>query len=312
MSLFTELKRRNVIRVAIAYIAGAWLLTEVSGTLFPVFGIPDWGVRFVVIVLALGFLPALIISWAYELTPEGLKREKDVVRDTSIKHITAKRLDGITIGLIVVALAFIVAERFLLSPRLAQQLPGPAPTMTDGEQASELESTESQVPSKSIAVLPFVNMSDDPGNEYFTDGMHDELLTRLTHISALKVISRTSVMRYRDTDKSLPEIARELSVATILQGGVQRVGKQVRINVQLINAHTDEHLWAKIFDRELTTKNLFGIQSEISTAIADALQAQLSPAALASVEEVLTDNTEAYDLYLQVIKELHTFRGSDT
>src|SRR5210317_891061 len=123
MSLFTELKRRNVIRVAIAYIAGAWLLTEVSGTLFPVFGIPDWGVRFVVIVLALGFLPALIISWAYELTPKGLKREKDVLSDASITHITAKRLDGITISLIVVALIFIVADRLWLDPQFEVQLP---------------------------------------------------------------------------------------------------------------------------------------------------------------------------------------------
>ena len=300
MSLYHELKRRNVLRVAIAYLALAWLLTEVSGTLFPVFGIPDWGIRLVVIVFALGFLPALIISWVYEITPEGIKREKDVVRDASITHLTAKRLDMFTIGLIVVALVFILADRFWLSPRLAEQLAAPALVVTETVQTLE---PESQVPSKSIAVLPFVNMSDDPGNEYFTDGMHDELLTRLTHVSALKVISRTSVMRYRDTDKSLPEIARELSVATILQGGVQRVGKQVRINVQLINAHTDEHLWAKIYDRELTTKNLFGIQSEISKAIAGALQAQLSPAALASVEEVLTDNTEAYDLYLQAMNK---------
>ena len=139
MSFFEELKRRNVFRVAIAYLAGAWLLIEVAGTLFPVFGVPDWGVRFVVIVLALGFLPALIISWAYELTPEGLKREKDVVRDASITRITAKRMDGITIGLIVVALAFIMADRMWLSPKLAVQ---PAPitdteVVTDNVQSSE-------------------------------------------------------------------------------------------------------------------------------------------------------------------------------
>jgi TolB-like protein len=284
----------------------------VSGTLFPAFGIPDWAFRFVVIVLAFGFIPTLIISWAYEITPEGVKREKDVVRDTSMTHVTAKRLDGITIGLIVVALAFILADRFWLGPGLAQQQGVPAEGVTDTVQASEPESTQSQVQPKSIAVLPFVNMSDDPGNEYFTDGMHDELLTRLAHITALKVTSRTSVMRYRDTDKSLPEIARELSVATILEGGVQRVGKQVRINVQLIDAHTDEHLWAKIFDRELTAENLFGIQSEISKAIAVTLHAQLSPATLAIIEEVLTDNTEAYDFYLRAIKESSIWQGSAT
>jgi serine/threonine-protein kinase len=157
MSLLTELKRRNVIRVAIAYIAGAWLLTEVSGTLFPAFGIPDWGVRFVVIVLALGFLPALIISWAYELTPDGLKREKDVVREASITHFTAKRLDGITIGLIVVAIVFIWADRFWLSPSNSGQIAAPAEVVTDTAQ------TEPQYPHNSIAVLPIVNMSEDTG-----------------------------------------------------------------------------------------------------------------------------------------------------
>jgi hypothetical protein len=151
LSFFEELKRRNVFRVAIAYLAGSWLLIEVAGTLFPVFGVPDWGVRFVVIVLALGFLPALIISWAYELTPEGLKREKDVVRDASITRITAKRMDGITIGLIVVALAFIMADRMWLSPKFAVQ---PAPT-TDTEVVTDnVESSESepQYPPNSIAV----------------------------------------------------------------------------------------------------------------------------------------------------------------
>ena len=164
MSLYRELKRRNVFRVTIAYLALAWVLTEVAGTLFPAFGIPDWGFRFVVIVFALGFVPALIISWAYELTPEGLKREKDVVRDASITHVTAKRLDGITIGLIVVALAFIVADRLWLSPRLAERSAAPAEVAADNAQTAGAEPTEPQYPPNSIAVLPFVNMSDDSGN----------------------------------------------------------------------------------------------------------------------------------------------------
>jgi len=192
MSLYNELKRRNVFRVAIAYLAGAWLLTEVAGTLFPVFGIPDWGIRFMVIVFALGFVPALIISWAYELTPEGLKREQDVVRDASITHLTAKRLDGITIGLIVVALAFLLVDRFWLGPRHVEQMAAPVEVVTDSVQISEPELTEPLYPPNSIAVLPFVNMSDDAANEYFSDGISEELLNLLAKIPELRVIARTS------------------------------------------------------------------------------------------------------------------------
>ena len=197
MSLFKELKRRNVFRVGIAYLAGAWLLIEVAGTLFPAFGIPDWGVRFMVIVFALGFLPALIVSWAYEMTPEGIKREKDVVRDTSITHVTAKRLDGITISLIVAALAFILADRFWLSPRHEEQLEAPTTVVNDIVQAQEPESTEPQYPPNSIAVLPFVNMSDDAGNEYFSDGVSEELLNLLAKIPELRVVSRSSAFSFK-------------------------------------------------------------------------------------------------------------------
>ena len=190
MSLYHELKRRNVFRVAIAYLALAWLLIEVAGTLFPAFGIPDWGVRFVVIVFALGFVPALIISWVYELTPEGLKREQEVVRDASITHVTARRLDLFTIGLIVVALAFILADRFWLS---SGQL--------------ELSAPEAQYPSNSIAVLPFVNMSDDAANEYFSDGISEELLNLLAKIPELQVIARTSSFAYKGKDVNIADIA---------------------------------------------------------------------------------------------------------
>jgi TolB-like protein len=317
LSLFNELKRRNVLRVGAAYVVGAWLLIQVAETIFPLFGFDDTPARIVVIALAIAFVPMLILAWAFELTPEGLKKESEVDRSQSILTHTGKKLDRMIMVVLALALGYFAFDKFVFDPQreaamqqqTAEQL---ASATENAHKDGRAEALVEYYGEKSIAVLPFVNMSDEPGNEYFTDGMHDELLTRLAYITALKVISRTSVMRYRDTDKSLPEIARELSVATILEGGVQRVGKQVRINVQLINAHTDEHLWAKIFDRELTTENLFGIQSEISKAIADALQAQLSPAALASVEEVLTDNTEAYDLYLQAIKERRIWRGSDT
>jgi hypothetical protein len=205
MSLYHELKRRNVIRVAIAYLALAWVVTEVAGTLFPAFGIPDWGIRFLVIVFALGFVPALIISWAYEITPEGLKREQDVVRDTSITHLTAKRLDVFTIGLIVVAIAFILADRFWLSPRISGQSATSAEVVSDTVQFSE---SKFQYPPSSIAVLPFVNMSDDPANEYFSDGISEELLNLLAKIPELRVTARTSSFSFKEKDFKIADIAR--------------------------------------------------------------------------------------------------------
>ena len=294
MSLFTELKRRNVIRVAIAYIAGAWLLTEVSGTLFPVFGIPDWGVLFVVIVLALGFLPALIISWAYELTPEGLKREKDVVRDTSITHLTAKRLDGITIGLIVVALAFIMADRMWLSPRLAVHPPPKTEVVTDNAQASE---PEPQYPPNSIAVLPFVNMSSDPEQEYFSDGISEELLNLLANIPELRVISRSSAFSFKGKELDMRTIATQLNVAYILEGSVRKDDNQVRITAQLIEARSDTHLWSETYDREL--ENIFVVQDEISAAITKALTQRLGLKVENAPRTTAIANTEAHEAYLR-------------
>lgn len=297
MSLFSELKRRNVFRVAIAYLALAWLLTEVSGTLFPAFGIPYWGVRFVVIVFALGFVPALIVSWVYELTPEGLKREKNVVRDASVVHLTAKRLDMFTIGLVVVALAFILADRLWLSLRQAEQPPVPADVVTDNVQTSEPESTALQLPLKSIAVLTFDNRSADEENaEFLAAGVHDELLSVLSKLSDLKVLSRTSVERL-DTNLSIPEIGTLLNVATVLEGQVQRAGDHVRINVQLIDASRDEYMWAEIYDRKLTATNIFLIQSEIATAIAAALRTKLSPQEQERLEVIPTENLAALEAY---------------
>ena len=297
MSLYSELKRRNVFRVGIAYLAFAWLLIEVAGTLFPGFGIPDWAFRFVVIMLAIGFLPTLVFSWAYEITPEGLKREKEVVHDVSVTHLTAKRLDGITIGLIVLALAFIVADRMWLDPKITQRAEVPA-VVSEPEPTSEPEATESQYPPNSIAVLPFANRSNVAEDLFFTDGIHDDLLTQLAKIDDLKVISRTSVMEYRDTSKKIPEIARELGVATILEGGIQRAGKRVRINAQLIDVVTDEHLWAETFDREMTVENIFEIQTEITRQIVSAVRGELSSDEIVSLTQLPTENLEAYEAYM--------------
>ncbi len=290
MSLYHELKRRNVFRVAIAYLALAWLLTEVSGTLFPAFGVPEWGVRFVVIVFALGFVPALIISWVYELTPEGLKREKDVVRDASITHLTAKRLDVFTIGLIVVAFAFILTDRLWLSPRLVEQPANPAAIATDDGQPT---TPVSQYLPNSIAVLPFVNMSDDPGNEYFSDGISEELLNLLSRIPELRVIARTSSFAFRGKDATIPDIARALRVGHILEGSVRKAGNQVRITAQLIRADDGTHLWSQTYDR--TLQNIFTIQDEIANAVVK----QLKVALLGPVPTAEETGPEAYALFLQ-------------
>jgi adenylate cyclase len=293
MSLYNELKRRNVIRVAIAYLAGAWLLIEVAGTLFPAFGIPDWGVRFVVIVLALGFLPALIISWAYELTPEGLKREKDVVREASITHFTAKRLDKITIGLIAMAMVFIVADRFWMSPRLTQQVAAPVEAVTDIEQIPEPKVSESQYPINSIAVLPFVNMSSDLEQEYFSDGISEELLNLLTRIPELRVVARTSSFSLKGQSLEIPEIARRLQVSHVLEGSVRKSGNQVRITAQLIKTDDGYHLWSESYDR--TLNDIFAVQDEIAAAVV----AQLKVTLLGGTPMVDETNPETYELYLR-------------
>ena len=297
MSFVSELKRRNVIRVGVAYIVVAWLIIQVAETLFPLFGLGDGPARIVVIVLAIGFIPVLIISWAFELTPEGLKRDSEVDRERSLTPHTGKKLDRMIMVVLVLGLAYFAFDKFVLDPQRDADITESA-AKAGADQARE-EVRLSMFSDKSVAVLPFINRSDSQEDEYFTDGMHDELLTRLSRIAAIKVISRTSVMRYRGTEKTIPEIGRELSVAAILEGGVQRSGKQVRINVQLIDAHTDEHVWAEIYDRELTAENLFAIQSEISTAIADALEAALSPEEKSRVYDLPTSNLEAYNHYLR-------------
>lgn len=293
MSLFTELKRRNVFRVAIAYLAAAWLLTEVAGTLFPMFGYGEDPARIVVVLLTIGFPLFLVFSWVFEITPEGLKLEKDVKLEESITAKTGKNLDRAIIVLLALVLGYFAFDKFVLEPgRVAQIV----------EETAQQARTDALIESfgdKSIAVLPFENRSMRPEDEYFTDGMHNELLSRLARIAALRVISGTSVEKYRNTEKSLPEIARELSVATILEGAVQKVENQVRINAQLIDANTDEHLWAETFDRELTTTNLFFIQTEIAEKVAKSLQATLTPEEKTRVASVPTDNFAAYDALLR-------------
>jgi TolB-like protein len=290
-SVWGELKRRNVVKVAVAYAIVGWLLVQIADTFFPALQLPGWTVTFVAGLVILGFPLALILSWAYELTPDGMKRSHDVEATESIAQTTGRKIDFAIIGALVLALGFVVVDNYLL------------------DQTQTIST--STVDRRSIAALPFSNESAEEENaEFFANGIHDELLTQLAKIGSLKVISRTSVMEYRDRTMNMREIGEELGVATILEGRVQRAGDMVRINVQLIDAQTDEHIWAEIYNVEVTAENIFAIQSEMATSIAEALQATLLPEEVDRLNEVPTDSTRAYNFYLSGNDYFH--RPDDT
>ena len=300
MSFINELKRRNVFRVGIAYVIGAWLLLQLTDVLSQLLALPEVVGRVIVLLVAIGLPVALFFAWAFEMTPEGVKREKDVDRSQSITPQTGKKLNQTIIVLLALAVAYLLYDKLA-----GTAVPGTAPATVEQAEATPAVSAgtasagKSHAEDKTIAVLPFTNRSPNADDAYFTDGVHDDLLTQLAKIDAFSVISRTSVMEYKDTAKNLKQIGQELGVANILEGAVQRSGSRVRINVQLIDAGSDEHLWAEVYDRQLTTENLFDIQSEIAKSIAGALQATLTASEIASVSSVPTQNVAAYDLYLQ-------------
>ena len=290
MSIFEELSRRNVFRVAVAYTIGAWFIAQIADLVLNNIGAPDWVMKSLFLLLVIGFAAALIISWAYEITSEGIKRERDVIRDNSITHLTARKLDYIT-----VAAALGVAGMFGW-----QQMAGDRPATASVPMTTIAESKPAaRLGARSIAVLPFANRSNRDEDLFFTDGIHDDLLTQLAKIHDLKVISRTSVMQYRDTNMRIPEIAAELGVATVLAGGVQRAGQRIRINAQLIDVATDQHLWAETFDREMTIDNLFDIQTEITRKIVAAVRGQLTTEEQQAISGAPTQSLEAYDAFLR-------------
>ncbi|HEY5776105.1 MAG TPA: tetratricopeptide repeat protein [Xanthomonadales bacterium] len=305
MSFFNELKRRNVIRVGIAYAVASWVLLQVVDLVFEYITAPAWIMQVFMLALALGLPLVLILAWVFELTPEGIKRETAIDPAQSVAPQTGRKLDRVIIIFLALAVAFLLADRFRSG---SDAVPGSAETTqvaanataenSQPESAGEIGESSNDA-DKSIAVLPLANRSIQPEDAFFAEGLHDELLTQLSRISALRVISRTSVMGYAGTTKRIPDIGRELGVSTLLEGGVQRSGNRVRINVQLIEAATDEHLWAEVYDRELTTDNLFEIQSDITRAIANALQAVLTGEEQQAIEQKSTDNVEAYAYYLR-------------
>ncbi|MGI9290956.1 MAG: tetratricopeptide repeat protein, partial [Gammaproteobacteria bacterium] len=270
MSFFEELKRRNVFRVGVAYGVAAWVLLQVADLVLENIDAPGWVIQAMMLMVALGFIAAVVIAWAYEMTPEGVKKESQVDRSRSVTGDTGRKLDRVIIAFLVVAVAVLLIRQSGVEP-VAEQ----SATQTETAAPATVAAGTND---KSIAVLPFTTRSTSEDDRFFSDGMHDDLLTQLAKIGSLKVISRTSMMEYRETTKNLKQIGLELGVANILEGAVQRVGKQVRINVQLIDTNTDEHLWAETYDREMSLDNLLSIQSEMSRSIAKAMEATLSPA----------------------------------
>jgi TolB-like protein/Flp pilus assembly protein TadD len=271
-----ELRRRRVFRVAAVYLGSAFVLLEASEMIFPRMGLPDWTVSFVLGVLALGFPIAVILAWAFEVTPDGLNR----ARNTNEKQTTAEK--PLTSNMIIIGLLTVIAI-LLAYPQFTA--------------TNESNSGSQGTDPKSIAVLPFTSFSESKDSENFSDGMTDVILTQLAKISDLKVISRTSIMQYKGTEKPIKMIAQELGVAHVLEGSVQRAGDQVRIVSQLIKADSDEHLWAETYDRNYA--DIFSVQSDVARAIASAMQATLTPEEETYLDKQPTENQEAWDLYMQ-------------
>jgi TolB-like protein len=281
-NFFSELKRRNVYKVAAAYAVVGWLVIQVSSTVLPTFHAPEWVVQTLVALVAFGFPIALVLAWAFEATPQGIKRSEDV--DLATQPRTKSRT---WIYVVIIAAALSIGL-FLLGRYTAR-----APRHDAGPARTEA-TTVSQ---KSIAVLPFENLSEEKANAYFAEGIQDEILTKLSSVRDLKVISRTSTAKYHSKPDNLKTVANELGVATLLEGAVQKSGDKVRINVQLIDARTDSHLWAKTYDRDIN--DVFVVQSEVAQEITDKLRATLSPSESQALSSVPTQDSQAYDLFLQ-------------
>jgi TolB-like protein/Tfp pilus assembly protein PilF len=281
-NFFAELKRRNVYKVAVAYGIVGWLIVQVGTSVLPTFHAPDWVAQTLIVLVLLGFPVALVIAWAFEMTPEGMKRTDDISPNEALPQWSKRKF-----ALVFVTLALIAAG--LLGWQLLRTKILSPSTETTIASAPILE--------KSIAVLPFENLSSDKENAYFADGIQDEILTRLATIADLKVISRTSTMRYKSKPEDLRTVSQQLGVANLLEGSVQKSGDKVRVNIQLIDARSDSHLWAKSYDGD--AKDIFGMETEVSQQVADALRARLSPAETQRLAGAPTANTEAYDLFLK-------------
>ncbi len=294
MSFIQELKRRNVLRAGIAYAAVAWLLIQVSDTIFPAYGLPPSTLTILITILGIGFVPLLVFAWVFEFTPEGLKRDKEVVRSDAAVIATGKNFDRVIMAVLALALGYFAVDKFVLDP--ARDLELVEEASLQGRSQALVESYGE----KSIVVLPFVNMSSDPEQEYFSDGVSEELLNLLAQIPELRVISRSTAFAFKGKDIVVPDVAKKLNVAYVLEGSVRKAGNQVRITVQLIDARTDTHLWSEIYER--TLDDIFRIQNEISSNVVSELKLKIL-GGLPRAEEI---DPHAYELYLHARYILHT------
>ncbi|MEO6155954.1 MAG: hypothetical protein ABIP16_09540 [Thermomonas sp.] len=288
MSFISELKRRNVIRMAGLYLVGAWLVTQVAGTLLPIFKTPEWVLQALVTLLAIGFMPVLVFAWVFELTPDGLKRDAKV----SIAPRTARRLDRMIIAVLALAICYFGFDKFVLAPERAA-----AQAASARAAAASVAKSTSPADNPSIAVLPFVNMSSDQEQEYFSDGMSEEILNALSKVDGLKVAGRTSSFFFKGKNENLTTIGKTLGVAHVLEGSVRKQGEKVRITAQLIRAKDGFHLWSETYDGDL--KDVFALQESIARAITGKLQVILQGDQKTRLVNAGTSNTEAYTLYLQ-------------
>jgi TolB-like protein/Tfp pilus assembly protein PilF len=294
MSLFNELRRRDVLRVAVGYAAISWLLIQIAGTIFPLFGFDHTPARIVVIVLAIGYLPALIFTWLFRLTPEGFRKEKDVADTPSAPSGNFKKVDGLIMLALVLALGYFVFDKFVLDPqREAAAQAQLAAKVQEAREAGRAEALMKTYDRNSIAVLAFEDMSQEGDQEYLADGIAEELLNLLANVNGLRVISRSSAFSYKNKDITLKQIATELNVAHLLEGSVRKSGNRVRITAQLIEANSDTHLWSHTYD--LTLDDIFAVQDEIATAVAEQLKMTL----LGEVNTTPQPEPKAYALLLQ-------------
>jgi TolB-like protein/Flp pilus assembly protein TadD len=297
-NFFAELKRRNVYKVAVAYAVVAWLVIQVASIVLPTFHAPEWTLQVIIAVVVIGFPAALVCSWAFEITPEGIVRESEIESGKSIARRTGRKIVAMTVVFGILAAGLLVFQLLRPNAHVAGQGGAPATPRAEDLAGSRRPGGPSHsIPEKSIAVLPFDSLSEDKSNAYFAEGIQDEVITRLAKVADLKVISRTSTQRFKSAPSDLRDIARQLDVANILEGSVQKANDQVRVNVQVINALTDAHLWAEIYDRKLT--DIFAVESEIAKTIAGTLQAKLSGSEKEAMSKKPTENSEAYELYLK-------------
>ena len=297
---FDELKRRNVVRVAIAYVIFCWLVIQIAEALLPGFGAPDWIFKTLVLFLAIGFPLALLFAWAFELTPDGIRKTRDVSLAVSVTASTGRKLDFLIIGALVIALGYFVWDRQQLIDAATPAAEPVAATVTAKpveEGPPDAQPAEAATKRRSIAVLPFVNMSSDAEQEWFVDGLTEELLNSLARTPDLLVAARTSSFNYRDSDKDIPEIAAALGVEHILEGSVRRSGDRLRVTAQLIRASDGFHLWSENYDR--TMDDIIRIQEEVAIQIATALETAMDPEELARMVSAGTSSVPAYEAYLQ-------------